>query len=94
MNSIRTLHVRIEGRVQGVGYRAWTERTASSIGFRGWVRNRRDGAVELMLQGSDEDVAEMLRLSARGPPGAYVSKVDVVGEGAGAYDGFEIRPTV
>lgn len=56
----RTAHVRIEGRVQGVGYRRWTQRTAREFGLRGWVRNRRDGSVEAVFQGPDAIVAAMI----------------------------------
>ena len=90
----RTVHVRIEGRVQGVGYRAWTEWTATALGLTGWVRNRRDGAVEAVFQGPEADVADMLRRCEAGPPGSRVTRVEVVGEGVGAFDGFEVRPTV
>lgn len=93
MDSVRTVHVRVEGRVQGVGYRAWVERTARTIGLTGWVRNRRDGSVEITLQGPVERVDEMLRLCEHGPPDAEVTNVEILGEGVGAYDSFEVLPT-
>lgn len=89
----RTVHVRIEGRVQGVGFRAWTDRTARGLGLAGWVRNRHDGAVEAVLQGAPEAVSEMLRLCERGPAAARVTRVEIVGEGVGNFDRFEVRPT-
>jgi acylphosphatase len=89
----RTVHIRIEGRVQGVGYRAFVEMHADSLGLSGWVRNRRDGAVEAVLQGSVEAVDDMLRLCRVGPPAARVDRVEMLGEGVGAFDGFEVRPT-
>lgn len=89
----RTVHVRIEGRVQGVGYRAWTDCTARGLGLAGWVRNRHDGAVEAVLQGSPEAVSEMLRQCERGPATARVTRVEIVGEGVGVFDRFEVRPT-
>jgi len=89
----RTVHVRIEGRVQGVGYRAWADRTARGLGLAGWVRNRHDGAVETVLQGPPDVVAEMLRRCERGPAAARVTRVEIVGEGVGIFDRFEVRPT-
>lgn len=93
MDSVRTVHVRVEGRVQGVGYRAWVESTALAMGLTGWVRNRRDSSVELVLQGAPEDVADMLRRCEHGPPAAHVTKVEILGEGVGAFDDFEVLPT-
>ena len=57
---MRTVHVRIEGRVQGVGYRAFVEHNALALGLEGWVRNRRDGSVEAIFQGPDDNIDEML----------------------------------
>jgi acylphosphatase len=69
-------HVVIRGRVQGVGYRAWTEVTALERGIEGWVRNRRDGSVEAVFGGLDNDVAAMISECHRGPPGAWVETID------------------
>ena len=69
-------HVVIRGRVQGVGYRAWTEVTALERGIEGWVRNRRDGSVEAVFGGLDNDVAAMIAQCRRGPPGAWVETID------------------
>ena len=52
-------HVVVRGRVQGIGYRAWTERVALSHGLKGWVRNRRDGSVEAVFIGEDDAVEAM-----------------------------------
>lgn len=88
-----SVHVRIEGRVQGVGFRAWTEMEASALGLTGWVRNRRDGAVEAVFHGSEDAVQAMLDSCRSGPPGARVERVDILGAGVGAFDGFEVLPT-
>jgi acylphosphatase len=69
-------HVVIRGRVQGVGYRAWTEYTAMDHELDGWVRNRRDGSVEAVFAGLPETVAEMIGACRRGPPGARVDTID------------------
>ena len=69
-------HVVIRGRVQGVGYRAFTEYAALDRGLEGWVRNRRDGAVEAVFAGPPEAVAAVIEACRRGPPGARVDAVD------------------
>jgi acylphosphatase len=73
MRTIR--HVMIRGRVQGVGYRAWTEYAAVQHGLEGWVRNRRDGSVEALLAGPAQAVAQMIEACRRGPPAAGVDEV-------------------
>jgi acylphosphatase len=87
-----TMRVRITGRVQGVCYRAWTERTASALGLSGWIRNRRDGAVEAVFSGAAGQVSEMLRLCREGPPGAQVEEVAAVEDFGGAPPGFAVLP--
>ena len=69
-------HVVIRGRVQGVGYRAWTEVTALERGLEGWVRNRRDGSVEAVFGGAHEQVTAMIAECRRGPPGARIDGID------------------
>jgi acylphosphatase len=70
------VRVIISGRVQGVGFRAWTEVTAARCSLEGWVRNRRDGSVEALFAGSQYDVDAMLALCRVGPRGARVDSVD------------------
>ena len=65
----------IEGRVQGVGYRAWIEHQARACKLEGWVRNRRDGSVEALFAGPAKTVAEMVALCRHGPPSAKVTAV-------------------
>ncbi|MGA8612976.1 MAG: acylphosphatase [Xanthobacteraceae bacterium] len=66
----------IRGRVQGIGYRAWTEVTAAERGVEGWVRNCRDGSVEALFSGPEEIVLTMIELCREGPPGARVDVID------------------
>jgi acylphosphatase len=82
--------VMIRGRVQGIGYRAWTEVTALELGVEGWVRNCRDGAVEAVLAGSEEAVLTMIELCRTGPPGARVTTI--VQREVGAVDLALRRP--
>lgn len=79
--------------MQGVGYRLWTQRTAVELGLSGWVRNRRDGAVEAVFQGPDVRVAAMIARCKGGPAGSAVTRVEVLAEGGGAFTGFEVRET-
>jgi len=66
----------IRGRVQGVGYRAWTEDEANERGIAGWVRNRRDGSVEALFAGAESDVSAMIEACREGPPGARIEAID------------------
>ena len=65
--SVTALHVIVEGRVQGVGFRAYVEREAKERGLKGWVRNRSDGRVEAVFSGEEEDVQSMIVACHRGP---------------------------
>jgi acylphosphatase len=90
----RTVHVRIEGRVQGVGFRYWTETVAASLDLSGWVRNRRDGSVEAVFSGPADAVAEMLERCRQGPPAARVDRLDTSEEDEFPPDGFAAKPTI
>lgn len=70
-------HAVIHGRVQGVGYRAWTEDLAQRLHLEGWVRNRRDGTVEAVFSGPEKAVLAALEACRTGPRGAHVEKVEV-----------------
>lgn len=91
----RCVHVSISGRVQGVGYRAWTEDAAAELELCGWVRNRRDGTVEAVFAGPVAAVSDMLERCKSGPPAARVADV-ITRELDRATDvpaAFEFRPT-
>jgi acylphosphatase len=89
----RTVRVRIAGRVQGVGFRYWTEAMASRLGLSGWVRNRRDGSVEAVFSGPSDAVAEMLEFCRQGPPSARVDRIDLTEEDDPPPAGFDVMPT-
>lgn len=72
---MRHVHVMLRGRVQGVGYRAWCAFEAQERGLRGFVRNRRDGAVEAVFAGEAALVEAMLAACRAGPAGARVDDV-------------------
>jgi acylphosphatase len=83
----------IQGRVQGVGYRDWADRQARGLGLSGYVRNRRDGSVELVVAGSIESVERMLSLCRQGPRLAEVQEIEIANSFWNGT-GFEILPTV
>jgi acylphosphatase len=76
MDTIKTVHAIISGRVQGVFFRAWTRQQALELGLVGWVRNLPSGQVEVMAQGADQVLAGFLELLHQGPPLAQVDRVD------------------
>jgi acylphosphatase len=90
---LATRRLRIYGRVQGVFYRGWSVATARALGLRGWVRNRRDGSVELLVQGEAEQVEAMIAHCRTGPPAARVERVEVAEGDEEAPATFEERPT-
>ncbi len=83
-----TLHLVISGRVQGVWYRESMRLEAERLGVAGWVRNRRDGAVEAMVQGEEDKVAALIAWARIGPPAARVDDV-VSSPGSGNFTRFE-----
>jgi acylphosphatase len=84
----------ISGRVQGVGFREATVDAAREAGVAGWVRNRTDGTVEVLVQGSSDAVDRMVTWCRRGPPLARVAGVEAVAAVVdAALDRFERRPT-
>jgi acylphosphatase len=78
----------MRGVVQGVGYRFSAARAAALRDVSGWVRNRADGTVEAVLEGSPEAVESMVEWCRRGPPGAIVADIDVREETPEGIAGF------
>jgi acylphosphatase len=72
---MKRFHVYISGRVQGVFFRAETQRAANGFNLNGWVRNMVDGRVEAVFEGEDENVNKMLDWCHIGPPAARVKEV-------------------
>ena len=85
-------HLRISGRVQGVGFRYHFTRAARERGIAGWVRNRRDGSVEAMIAGSADAVEKMTDWARHGPSQAAVTNVEIAA-GSGTFSTFETLPT-
>ena len=90
---MRSVRLRITGRVQQVGYRAWAIVTAARLGLRGWVRNRLDGSVEALVIGDDAAVAAMIEACRDGPFAARVSDLAVNDADDDGSRGFSPRPT-
>jgi acylphosphatase len=72
-------HVRVIGRVQGVGFRQFVRERAQALGLSGWVKNTSDGSVELLVSGDDQATARLLDVVRRGPPHAWVAAIEPVG---------------
>ena len=88
--------LRVRGRVQGIGYRDACVRGARALGLTGWVRNRGDDSVEVMLQGPPERLAQMRALLRHCVPAARVEalEVEVLPPPCPRFDDFERRPTL
>jgi acylphosphatase len=85
-------HLVISGRVQGVGFRYSMAEEAERLGATGWVRNRRDGTVEAVVDGAADAVDALVAWARRGPPSAHVTGVQV-SELAETFERFETRAT-
>lgn len=89
-----TQRIIVSGRVQGVGFRDWVVRTAQRTGLTGWVRNTRDGRVEILASGEDEVLSALVEGCREGPAMARVDHVEVLAaEGEKAHKGFTKRFT-
>jgi len=91
-----TRHITISGRVQGVGYREALRAQARACGVTGWVRNRRDGTVEAVLQGDEAAVAALVAWARRGPSAALVSDLreqPASGDYDRSYKSFDRLPS-
>lgn len=83
----------VTGRVQGVGYRDWVTKEARRMGLTGWVRNRRNGSVEIVADGDAEMLDGLLQRCLVGPPTAQVATVEVSDTKEATEGlGFGIRP--
>lgn len=74
---MKRVHIIISGDVQGVGFRGWVVGQAKELSITGWVKNRKDGAVEVVAEGQKNDLEELVKRCQHGPEVAWVEKVDV-----------------
>ena len=91
---IATTHAIIYGRVQGVGYRAWTIDKAQILGLTGWVRNRSNGSVEAVFCGVSADVDAMVEACYSGPTLARVDSIKMTPAENKGWDEFHWKETV
>ena len=89
---ITQLHAVVRGRVQGVNFRAATQREAQRLDLAGWVRNRPDGSVEVLAEGPRAALDQLETYLHQGPPAAAVSEVHAEWlPGGGLGKGFDVR---
>jgi len=91
---LTTMNIRIEGQVQGCGFRDFAIREANNRKLRGWVRNRSDGSVEAVAHGPNLQVEEFIAACMQGPAGARVSAIDLKPTDPPQSLGFVRRPTM
>lgn len=92
MTDLVHMHALIHGRVQGVYYRAFAAHVARSLSVKGFVRNTRDGNVELEAEGGKGELDELLKQLKVGPPGARVDNIDTsLSAYQGLYHSFDVR---
>lgn len=88
------VHLLIRGRVQGVYFRQTARLKGLDLGLRGWVRNRKDGSVEMVAEGVSPALDDLVAWCHQGPKAARVDRVERVdGDPAGLSEGFHVRPT-
>ena len=87
-----TLRVRVEGIVQGVGFRVFAARQADELNLKGWARNRTDGAMEALVRGEVKDVERFVQACMKGPEGAKVTNIDLIADTFTGGDGFVVLP--
>jgi len=88
---LKQVQLFVRGRVQGVFFRASAQREAKRLGLTGWVRNRPDGGVELLAEGEEEQIKDLIGWASRGPSAARVERVDTRWRGfSGDFSDFRI----
>ena len=89
---IQTKHLRITGKVQGVGFRAAMYREAQRLSVTGWVRNRKNASVEAVIQGPEKSISEMLAWVKNGPAGSRVDQIEI-NDVDGIFPDFDLLST-
>lgn len=86
-------NIQVQGKVQGVCFRDWTVEEAAALRISGWVRNRRDGSVEVLAMGEPRLVERFIDRLREGPPPSRVDRLDVREVEVQPVNGFARRPT-
>ena len=87
----RSLRCVVHGKVQGVGFRFWVHRHGAGLGLSGWVRNLRDGTVEVLAQGDDSKLDDLKKAVRQGPPMSRVHDLECeLVDHEKEYEGFSI----
>jgi acylphosphatase len=93
-DELARFHATVEGQVQGVGFRYFVQEAAVQLGLTGWVRNRVDGSVEVLVEGARPALNKLAAALYRGPRGAIVTGLDPEwSEATGEFSRFTIRQT-
>ncbi len=93
-DELTSLRLRVEGFVQAVGYRHFAIEEATKLGLDGWIRNRADGTVEILVSGGTKAVEAFVAASMRGPAGSRVKNVELHNAEPPEDKGFHRRPSV
>jgi acylphosphatase len=92
-DDITSVRLKIEGFVQAVGFRHYVITEATRLGVDGWVRNRSDGTVEVLVSGPTKDVETLVGMCMRGPGGARITDVEIHKAEPPTEKGFRRRPS-
>ena len=89
---MQRVHIIVHGSVQGVFFRANAKKIAESLGLNGYTKNMDDGTVEVVAQGPEEKIKELIEFCKKGPEMSNVKKIDFKFEKVSdKFDGFEVR---
>jgi acylphosphatase len=89
---IKQYHLMISGRVQGVSYRVSAYEKGLQLGLTGWVRNRADGRVEMLIQGQQDELQQMIEWADQGPRFAEVTNLELIEQAISEqFNDFQIR---
>ncbi|NKE70943.1 acylphosphatase [Candidatus Manganitrophus noduliformans] len=92
MPQIESIHIYVSGKVQGVGYRDFTQRRAADLQLKGYARNLADGRVEIEVEGERAKIEELVQSLRQGPPRSKVTAVDISwGPSSNRFHAFSIR---
>ncbi|EGK13898.1 acylphosphatase [Desmospora sp. 8437] len=91
MIAMKRIHLIVHGRVQGVGFRFYTQKAARKLGILGWVKNRSDATVEIDAQGNAKMLEQFLKAVRKGSPASKVDRIQIEQRKPTSFHTFEIR---